>query len=90
MLGVVLELLVVEKDLLARCKNKFGAAVRALQYSIMEFHVGRLPSNGDNHRNRPSWNACPVPDPSLVLETSQGPDRLKSERYKYCLQCKEG
>jgi hypothetical protein len=41
-LGVVLELLVVEKDLLAGCKNKLGAAVDTCEYSIGEFH-GRLP-----------------------------------------------
>jgi hypothetical protein len=45
MLGVVLELFIVEKELLARCKNKLGAAVNALQNSIGEFH-GRLPSQG--------------------------------------------
>jgi hypothetical protein len=41
-LGVVLELFIVEEDLLARRKNKLGAAVDALQYSIRKFH-GRLP-----------------------------------------------
>jgi len=45
MLGVVLELLVVEEELLACCENKLGAAVNALQDSIGEFH-GRLPSQG--------------------------------------------
>jgi hypothetical protein len=41
-LGIVLELFVVEKDLLARGKDKLRPAVDALQYSIGEFH-GRLP-----------------------------------------------
>ncbi len=41
-LGVVLELLVVEEDLLARCKDKLGAAVNTSKYAIGEFH-GRLP-----------------------------------------------
>ena len=45
MLGVVLELLIVEEELLACCENKLGAAVYALQDSIGEFH-GRLPSQG--------------------------------------------
>jgi hypothetical protein len=41
-LGVVLELLVLKKDLLARGKHKLGAAIGALQDSIGEIH-GRLP-----------------------------------------------
>jgi hypothetical protein len=41
-LGIVLELLVVEEQLLAGCKHKVSAAVVALQYSVDEFH-GRLP-----------------------------------------------
>ena len=41
--GVVFELFVVEKDLLACRKNKLGAAVDTLEDSIGEFH-GRLPS----------------------------------------------
>jgi hypothetical protein len=45
MLGVVLELLIVEEKLLACCENKLGAAVNALEDSIGEFH-GRLPSQG--------------------------------------------
>jgi len=44
-LGVVRELFVVEKNLLAGCKNKIGAAVNALQDSIREFH-SRLPKTG--------------------------------------------
>ena len=45
MLGVVLELLIVEEELLACGKNKLGAAVNAFKHSIGEFH-GRLPSQG--------------------------------------------
>jgi hypothetical protein len=41
-LGVVLELFVVEEELFAGCKNKFGATVEALQNSVGIFH-GRLP-----------------------------------------------
>jgi hypothetical protein len=44
MLGVVLELLVVEKQLLARGEYKLGSAVTTLQDSINEFH-GRLPQS---------------------------------------------
>ncbi len=45
MLGVVLELFVVEEKLLACRENKLGAAVNTLQDSIGKFH-GRLPSQG--------------------------------------------
>jgi hypothetical protein len=45
MLGVVLELLIVEEELLACREHKLGAAVDTLQDSIGEFH-GRLPSQG--------------------------------------------
>ena len=41
-LGIVLEILVVKEELLARGKDEFGAAINALQYLIGEFH-GRLP-----------------------------------------------
>jgi hypothetical protein len=43
--GVVLELLIVEKELLAGRKNELGAAVNTLQDSIGEFH-GQLASQG--------------------------------------------
>jgi hypothetical protein len=45
MLGVVLELFIVEEELLACSEHKLGAAVDTLQGSIGEFH-GRLPSQG--------------------------------------------
>jgi hypothetical protein len=41
-LGVVFELFVVEKQLLAGGEHKVGSAVSTLQISISEFH-GRLP-----------------------------------------------
>jgi hypothetical protein len=41
-LGVVLELFIVEEQLLTRSKNKLGAAIAALQDSVYKFH-GRLP-----------------------------------------------
>jgi hypothetical protein len=43
--GVVLELFIVEKGLLAGRKNELGAAVDTLQNSIGEFH-GQLASQG--------------------------------------------
>jgi hypothetical protein len=51
-LGVVLELLIVEKQLLARGEHKFFAAINALQDSIGKFH-GRLPRTQGNDSNRP-------------------------------------
>ena len=42
-LGVVFELFVVEKELLACCEDEIGAAVYTFQYAILEFH-GRLPN----------------------------------------------
>jgi hypothetical protein len=41
-LGVVFEVFVVKKHLLAGRENKLGAAVNAFKDSIREFH-GRLP-----------------------------------------------
>jgi hypothetical protein len=38
MLGIVFELFVVEKQLLAGRENKIGPAIVALQYSVNEFH----------------------------------------------------
>jgi hypothetical protein len=52
MLWIVLELLVVEKQLLTSGEHKFGAAVVALQNSIDKFH-GRLPQSREDGRNRP-------------------------------------
>jgi hypothetical protein len=40
--GIVFELLVVEEELLAGSKYKFGAAIDALQNSVGKLH-GRLP-----------------------------------------------
>lgn len=41
-LGIVLEILIVEKELLTRGEDEFRAAIDAFQYLIREFH-GRLP-----------------------------------------------
>jgi hypothetical protein len=81
MLGVVLELFVVEEELLACCENKLGAAVNALQDSIGEFH-GRLPSQG-----RPPKSAMAQQELagsgslySFVVHY-KGPDRTKNRRH---------
>jgi hypothetical protein len=52
MLGVVFELLVVEKQLLACGEYKLSAAVMTLQHSVYEFH-GRLPQSRERGRPRP-------------------------------------
>jgi hypothetical protein len=38
-LGIVFELLIVKEELLARCEDKLRSAIRALEYSIGEFHT---------------------------------------------------
>jgi hypothetical protein len=77
MLGVVLELLIVEKDLLARCKYKIGAAVNAFQDSIGKLH-GRLPSQ-ETDRSRPQTLAedSGLGSLSTFKCTTRGPDRTK-------------
>ena len=52
MLGIVLELFVVEEKLLAGGEYEFSAAIDALQDLILEFH-GRLPQEQGMGRNRP-------------------------------------
>jgi hypothetical protein len=58
-LGLVLELLIVEKQLFSRGKNEVGPAVNALQYLVLEFHgecslqsVTPKHTNGVNHPNQ--------------------------------------
>jgi hypothetical protein len=46
--GVILELFVVEKQLLAGRENKLGSAIIAFQYSVDEFHG--LASLGQGNR----------------------------------------
>jgi hypothetical protein len=74
-LGVVFELFVVEKQLLACSEHKIGATVGAFQNSIIEIH-GRLPCNREHFPIRP----CPLKRrvlvggiPVLFLDTQQGP-----------------
>jgi hypothetical protein len=62
MFGVVLELLIVEEELFACCKNKLSAAVNALQDSIGEFH-GRLPSQGIAPKSAMAQQDLPVSVP---------------------------
>jgi hypothetical protein len=81
-LGVVLELLIVEKYLLARCENKLRAAVHTLQNSITEFH-GRLPFTGSYPEIGHGLQALPVPVPcSFVFPYNKGPVRPKIRAAK--------
>src|SRR6185437_8950909 len=64
MLGVVLELLIVKKQLLARGEHELRPAVIAFQDSIKKFH-GRLPRNREDDRNGHDLGSLPVPFPCL-------------------------
>jgi len=83
-LGVVLKLLVVEKQLLTRGEHKLGAAVSTLQYSVNKFH-GRLPQSREE-RSKSAMNvrACrsrfPVFDRPV---NNKGPGRHNVERQCY-------
>jgi hypothetical protein len=73
MLGVVLELLIVEEELLACSENKLGAAVNAFQDSIGEFH-GRLASQGIAPKSATAQlGTCRSRFPVLFLVAQQGP-----------------
>jgi hypothetical protein len=80
--GVVLELFVVKKELLAGSKNKLGATVDALQRSIGEFH-GLLASQGitpksvtAQSKNLPVSVPCPLSGGTTRARTAR-----KVERY---------
>jgi hypothetical protein len=60
--GIVLELLVVEKYLLTRCKHEICSAVYTLEHSIDELH-GRLPSQGLTPKSAMDLEDLPVPVP---------------------------
>jgi len=80
--GVVLELFIVKKELLAGSKNKLGATVDALQRSIGEFH-GLLASQGitpksvtAQSKNLPVSVPCPLSGGTTRARTA-----LKVERH---------
>jgi hypothetical protein len=71
--GVVLELFIVKKELLAGRKNELGAAVDALQNSIGEFH-GQLASQGITPKSVTARSrTCRSRLPVLFLVAQQGP-----------------
>jgi hypothetical protein len=71
--GVVFELFIVEKQLLAGRKNELGATVDALQNSIGEFH-GQLASQGIAPKSATAQlGTCRSRFPVLFLVAQQGP-----------------
>ena len=77
MLGVVLKLFIVEKDLLARSKNKLSAAVNACEDSIGKFHC-RLPMQGLAPKS--AWALKELAGPGSLLSFAmhnKGPVRTK-------------
>jgi hypothetical protein len=73
-LGIVLEIFVVEKKLLARGEDEFRAAINALQYFIREIH-GRLPRRRDLLKSAIDL-ICAGPVPCLrTLSNNKGPGR---------------
>jgi hypothetical protein len=71
--GVVFELFIVEKELLAGRKNELGAAVDALQDSIGEFH-GQLASQGITPKSTTAQlGTCRSRFPVLFLVAQQEP-----------------
>jgi hypothetical protein len=68
----------VKKELFARSKDEFGAAINALQNLIREFH-GRLFPRAGNPPNRPLTSGCAGPFPCGV-RYSQGPGPRKTWR----------
>jgi hypothetical protein len=62
--GIVLELLIVKKDLLACCKHELRAAVDTYERAIVEFH-GRLPPQGRAPKSAMFSSSSPVPVPCI-------------------------
>jgi hypothetical protein len=74
-LGVVFEVFVVKEELLACCKDEFGAAINTLQYFVCEFH-GRLPRTGNHSKSAmTSESAGPVSLSSYAVH-NKGPGRI--------------
>jgi hypothetical protein len=86
MLGVVLKLLIVKEDLLARGKHKFSATIGALQNSIGEFH-GRLPRSGRRDEiGLGSEETCRSRFPVYFRNAQQGPGPPLKKRHSNSLR----
>ncbi len=79
MLGIVLELFVVEKELLTGGENELCPAVVALQNSVDKFH-GRFPKTGRTVEIGHELGSLPVPFPCLNVLEQQGPGPQQMER----------
>jgi hypothetical protein len=89
MLRIILELFVVEKYLLARCKHELRAAVYTLQNSIGEFH-GRLPLQGASPKSAMACSPCRSRFPVLLRPVRQGPGPHKNSSGKKFLSGSPG
>ena len=78
-LRVVLEILVVEEELLARGEDKIGAAINALKYLIREFH-GRLPQTGNLLKSAMTSGCAGPVSLSLYVVGQRGPGPHKPWR----------
>jgi hypothetical protein len=78
MLGIILELFVVKKQLFTRGEHEFCAAIVTLQYSVDEFH-DRLPQK-QGLRSKSAMNLRPCRSRFPVFErprNNKGPGRNK-------------
>ena len=83
-LGIVLELFIVEKDLLARCKYELRAAVYTFKHAIGKFH-GRLPPQGRSPKSAMALSSLPVPVPCIRSSfKTRARTAPKIERFYLC------
>jgi hypothetical protein len=73
--GVVREVFIVKKQLLAGREHKLGATIVTLQYPVDKFH-GRLPCHRGIRRIGHESESLPVPFPcALTRVNNKGPGR---------------
>jgi len=81
-LGIVLELFVVEENLLAGGKHKVGAAVAAFEYSISKFHWPASPKQGGSPKSASDVQNRAGPGSLFPFVChNKGPDRLSKKRF---------
>ena|SRR5579863_6384123 len=79
MLGIVLELFVVKKQLFTGGEHELRSAVVTLQNSIDKFH-GRFPKAGRQSKSAMNVGACRSRFPVLNVLEQQGPGPQQTER----------
>jgi hypothetical protein len=78
MLGVILELFIVEEKLFAGCEHKISATVVALQYSVSEFHWPASLEQGKKMKSAKNVTKLPFPfSLSSFSLHNKGPGRNK-------------